>query len=152
MGYVPAYDYNEHEKYDMEPIVTDLVSLPEAVQASAVEVIREIVADEGSYDFNVSGGHVFERKGEISSDQLAGHRNSSYGSVGDDVVLQITVRVRPDRPNVTTLLQETAQARIDEFEAEQQAKRREVEAELAALDAKRAELEQRRDALTSGRR
>ena len=149
MGYVPAYDYNEHEEYDMEPIVTELSPLPEAVQASAVEVIREILGDKDTYDFNVAGGHVFERKGQISSDQLASHRNPSYGSAGDDVVLQITIRVRPEQ--ASDLVEEVAEARIAELEAEQNEKERELNDQISRLKAEQALLEGRRSALKAGR-
>lgn len=149
MGYVPTYDYNEHEDYDMEPIVTELSPLPEAVQASAVEVIREILGDKDAYDFNVAGGHVFERKGQISSDQLAGHRNPSYGSAGDDVVLQITIRVRPEQ--ASDLVEEVAEARIAELEAEQNEKERELNDQISRLKAEQALLEGRRSALKAGR-
>lgn len=143
MGYVPRYDYETHDPYDMEPMVTDLQELPKGSQGKGLETIRELLSSTEDFSFNVSGGHVYERKGYLSADSLGGPRNSSYGSNSDDVLLQVTIRVRP---RVAEKLIDNVKESILQEELEIEAEeRRRLDAELAALDAKRDELNARRD-------
>lgn len=86
----------------------------------------------------IAGAHTYERKGYISADTLGGHRNPSYGSRTDDVLLQLTVRVNYDRAR--EIVAAVGEERSAREEAKAAAKRAEIDEQIARLQAQREAL------------
>lgn len=102
------------------------------------------VADPENVEWGAA--HVYLRKNSWSMDRIGGDRNESYGSLNDDIVLQVTVRVSSDNPAIEELVDQiTRGARLADLEALEH-EQDQINAAQAALD------ERRRIALDKRRR
>lgn len=85
--------------------------------------------------------YAYERKGSLNHDGFGDHRNASYSSDTNDIILQLTIRI----PNPKTIpgeaLDQTAalEAATDRFELEAERARLETEIAQAEAGAERAE-------------
>lgn len=113
----------------------DLAEIPTESQEIArdiIELIHHEALDGAPIAF--AGAHAYERKSFLVLDRFGGERNS-YGSTSDDVLLQITVRV--SQPRAKQLIAKVAEERIAQEEAKAIAKRAEIDAQIARLQAER---------------
>lgn len=126
-------------EYDNLP-ETDLTVLPDSMQPAAVNFVLRKLSELTPIALQVSGAHVYDRKGYLSTDALGGPRNKSYGSDNDDVVLSVTLRISArDAENIVKTSRKHYEEKIQA----------EKKAEAEALDATIAELTSKREGIRS---
>lgn len=125
--------------YFHDGLCQDLAPIETESQDIAREII-ELVHSEALSGASVAfaGAHAYERKGYISLDAIGGHRNPSYSSPTDDVILQVTVRVNYDRAR--EIVAAVGEERSAREEAKAAAKRAEIDEQIARLQAQREAL------------
>jgi hypothetical protein len=82
---------------------------------------------------SAAAGYVYTRKEEQAVDLFGQRRNAAYGSDNDDVVLSLTIRLRPTRK-----IQDLQSLANDYTNRELDAKIARAQAELDALKAQRS--------------
>lgn len=136
----------ESDGYDSYAVLQNVDPIADLDVGTAVELIS--IASEAALSGEpvvVAGGHCYERKGYLTQDPLGGHRNTSYGRPNDDVILQITVRVpfSAVKASVEKIQGTRLQAEIEATEAQiaaTEATRAELDGKIAALRQKRSNL------------
>lgn len=113
----------------------DLDEIPTESQEIAREIVELIHSEalEGA-PIALAGAHAYERKSFLDLDRFGGERNS-YGRSTDDVLLQVTVRV--SQRKAQELIAKVTEERIAQEEAKAIAKRAEIDAQIARLQAQR---------------
>lgn len=137
--------------YDDHNFPSDL-SYAEPIDAGLTEHVRDILtAAAGRGDIIAEETrivYVFDRKGELSSDDFAGPRNASYSGANDDIVVQRLYRIRNANASASV---KTLKAIIKEDQ--KVAARAELQAKIAKCQADRAaadfELQRNIDALSA---
>lgn len=124
--------FHDGIRQDLEPIETGSQDIAREI----IELVHSEALSGASVAF--AGAHAYERKGYLAVDAIGGHRNPSYSSRTDDVLLQITVRVDYDRAQKIVVA--VGEERIAQEEAKAAAKRAEIDAQIARLQAQREAL------------
>ena len=117
-----AYDY------DNLPEDMDMVgAVPAGLFPDALEAFNEAFGSGEVKAVEAKAAYAYERHGSLTLDTVGGHRNKSYGSNTDDIVIQLTMRVsNPKYLRTTIPAVETFEAKVIE------AKRLEAIAKLEA--------------------
>lgn len=123
--------------YDAVP-TDDLPELPAAARTEALAVIQEQLALGNLERSVVAGAFVYDRKGFASTSALGIEPNSSHRGHGDDIVLQLTIRL--DGTGFRKLLEVTTAAHVAEAKAALSLELAEAEAARDALDKRIADL------------
>lgn len=124
-------------EYTFDGVPSEYVpELSEASHEAAIEALVNVLQDGSAEAIDVRGGFLYERKGEFSMDRLGVERNRSYGSSSDDVVLQVTVRV--SERNVHEFVTQAIADRTAADERRREQERTAIDAQIEALQAKRA--------------
>lgn len=144
------YEYNNLPE-DLEYVHP----IPETLFLKGYEALQEVMETDLVRAEEMRIAYVYDRKGELSSDTFAGPRNKSYGGRGDDIVIQLTVRISDSRyfgggkhgmAKLTEL-----ETEIQEFD--RQAEKVRLEEEIAAAEAARlvveAKLAEKREELAN---
>lgn len=131
--------------YDAVP-TDEIPALPAASQEVALDEFRGILSS-GRFELaELRAGFLFDRKGHFSVDTVDDLATRNYrGREDDDVVVQLTLRV--ERPVAERLITRARADRAEEIETERlallqakQAERARLDAEIEALQTKRASL------------
>jgi hypothetical protein len=130
-----TFDYdNLPEEIGFEPLPAELVGTVATAIAQALRSNLSLAAE-------AKAVYVYERKGYMEIEPLGKKRNSPYGSIDDDIVLQLTVRI----PSPTTVdagalgVVQSLEARIYEHTLETQ--RKAIQAQIAQAEADVAKAE-----------
>lgn len=121
----------EYSEYTV-PAEMGINPLPSDLTEAGLNVLKDALAANSIIAKEVKIAYVFERKDEFSLDEFGTKRNKSYGSNGDDVLIQLTVRI-PSPQNVnglgSVLVLEEA---VMQYRGEEE--RKQLEAEIAAAE------------------
>jgi len=126
--------------YSSTGVLQGVAPLPEATELQGREILKLIATAESlGAPIAFAAGHVYSRKGFLAEDPLGKvgdeSRNRSYGSDSDDVLLQVTVRLPQSLAN--DLIEDVSEkAKLQG----RSAKRAELDARIAELEAERAAL------------
>lgn len=128
-----AYDDNNLPE-NMEMVQ----AVPNGLFPDACEAFNEAMGSGEVEAFEAKVAYAYDRKGYISLDSVGGPRNKSYGSDTDDIVIQLTLRVRnPKRLRTTIPALETFESKV--IETNRQAEIAKLEAEVELEDARARE-------------
>ena len=129
--------------FDLPSEIPEIEEPSQELAAKVLELVAGVAAENLPVAF--AGGHVYDRKGNFSVDELGGQRNNSYGSDGDEIVLQITVRVSASEASelidlAATAIEDRAAAALEAERQALAAQRRNLDAQIAELEARRSKL------------
>ena len=80
--------------YDNLPDEMTMDALPEELFPAAQEAFAEALTSGELKVAEAKAGYLYDRKTWLTVDPMGRNRNNSYGASDDDIVLQLTVRVR----------------------------------------------------------
>jgi len=126
--------------YSSLGVLQGVSPLAEASQLQGQEILRLIAKGaEGYAPIAFAASHVYSRKGFLMADPLGKvgdeSRNRTYGSDSDDVLVQVTVRL--SREQADDLVKDANERAVLKG---RDAKRIELDARIAELEAERAAL------------
>ena len=124
-------------EYDNLPDELEFIeALPDAMFADAQAAFNQAMTSGEVLAQRAKIAYAYDRKGYLTTDTFGGDRRPSYTSSDDDLIIQLTIRVRSPHShwNKNTLpLLIDLEAGV--AEAKREAKRAELEAEIAAAEA-----------------
>lgn len=122
---------------DVTPLTGEELGLVEGKLAA-------VLAGSNIHNFTVRLAHVYDRKGFDAYDRVASQRNAAYGSLDDDFIIQVSLRVGGfEHEDYTVLSDITANLTSLETARARQAKEltaARLRVELAAVEAELAGL------------
>jgi hypothetical protein len=132
-----AFEYdNLPDEMNVDPLPKELFEEASAL-ISGLLMTDEVIARE------VKIGHAYDRKGYLEVDTFGGHRNPSYGSTDDDLILQVSLRVEHPsghrRPSESLKALTTLEQKVREIRLAEARRALEAEIEQAEAEAARAE-------------
>jgi hypothetical protein len=129
----------EFDYYNV-PDEMNVSALPEELYGPALEVIARLAVSGDVLAKEIKIAHAYDRKGYMELDTLGGHRNPSYPSPTDDLILQLTMRIKhpssgygrtPEAMQTAKAL-EALETRVKEINTEKE--RKALEAEIAQAE------------------
>jgi len=132
------YDYN-----NLPESLGEVHPIPAALLFEGYEALQEVMGSDLVKAQEMRIAYVYNRKQELSADTFAGPRNKSYGGAGDDIVIQLTVRITDSRyfgggrQEIPKL--EALETSIKDFD--RMAEKKRLEAEIANAEAARLDAE-----------
>lgn len=123
----------------------------ESLKEPAIALMADILsyADLSEIRSEVALGYVYERKGYDNFDSIEGKRNQTYGTMDDDLLIQVTLIVRQGalsnegRVSFTRMKEEVRRSWVEKSQAaiaEKEAQRAALDAEIATLHEKHRNL------------
>jgi predicted ribosome quality control (RQC) complex YloA/Tae2 family protein len=120
-------------EYDNLPEELNVEALPEELFKEGIDAFTQALASDALEAKEIKIAYVYDRKGYINVDAFAGKRKTGYSSESDDVVIQVTLRVRNPKhraelSNFVTLGEHITERNL-------KAERARLEAEIAQAEA-----------------
>lgn len=127
----------EYEYNNLPDDLGHIHPIPAELALEGYEALQEVMGTDVVKAQEIKVAYVYGRKGQLDADTFAGPRNKSYGGQGDDIVIQLTVRISDSRyigggkHPITKLA--ALEESIKDFDREVERKR--LEAEIAEAEA-----------------
>lgn len=129
-------------EYDNLPDSVRADALPEELTLLAYAAFVNAWRSDHALAVEVKAVHVYSRKGFMEQESFGKERTSPYGSIDDDVVLQLTIRVpHPSLTRVDGALNQVAALEEDAKAFRVHAERERLEAEIAQAETEAAKAE-----------
>jgi hypothetical protein len=122
--------------YDTVPTLEDIAPQVGDLAARNCDVLMRALTSDPEF-LDVRAAYLYDRKGYVSMDTIDGPRNTAYGSLTDDVVISVTVRLSARELNELDpcLLADATAAYDERVEQQKTAAIAAREAEIARLQA-----------------